>query len=257
MSADLPRYLQLLWGVETPGRRGPKPGQSIESIGQAAVRIADANGLDAVSMKAVAQEVGMTTMSLYRYLDAKDELYEVMLHCAYGIPDRGLTARGSWRGRIERWCFAATDLFLAHPWTVRVPLTGPPRTPNLLRWTDAGLRAFSPTNLTEKQKLSALLAVDGYVRAHVSQSLQIGAVGPAAGSEQVQWDLAGLLDKATFPALVAAAPALEDDDDDFFPEQLAFGLALILDGIEHLIERNSGRAATGRQTTAAKTRRRM
>jgi AcrR family transcriptional regulator len=238
MSDDLPRYLQLLWGVETPGRRGPKPGQSIESIGQAAVRIADADGLDAVSMKAVAHEVGMTTMSLYRYLDAKDELYEVMLHCAYGRPDPGLTARGSWRRRLERWCLAIADLVIAHPWTVQVPLTGPPRTPNALRWTDAGLRALAPTNLTEKQKLSALLTADGYVRSHVAQSLQIGAVGPA-GSEQVQWDIGGLLDEATFPALVAAAPALAADDDDFFTEELAFGLTLVLDGIERLVDRNA------------------
>jgi AcrR family transcriptional regulator len=257
MTAELPRYLQLLWGVETPGRRGPKPGQSIESIGQAAVRIADAHGLDAVSMKAVANEVGMTTMSLYRYLDAKDQLYEVMLHCAYGQPEPGLTSRGSWRSRLERWCLAIADRILAHPWTARAPMSGPPRTPNVLRWTDAGLRALSPTNLTEKQKLSALLAADGYVRSHVSQSLQIGAIGPAAGSEQVQWDIAGLLDEARFPALIAATPALEDDDEDFFTEELAFGLTLVLDGIERLIERNAGTGSSRRRATVGKNLGRM
>ena len=253
MSTDLPRYLQLLWGVETPGRRGPKPGQSIESIGRAAVHIADTNGLDAVSMKAVAHEVGMTTMSLYRYLDSRDQLSEVMLHCAYGRPAAGLTATGSWRKRLERWCLAIADLILAHPWTVRVPMNGPPRTPNILRWTDAGLRALSPTNLTEKQKLSALLAADGYVRSHVSQSLQIGAVGPAAGPDQVQWDIASLLDEETFPALVAAAPAIEDDDDDFFTDELAFGLTLVLDGIERLIERNGGTGSSRQKAATAKT----
>jgi hypothetical protein len=174
-----------------------------------------------------------------------------MLHCAYGEPDRELTARGGWRGRLERWCLAVADQILAHPWTVKVPITGPPRTPNLLRWTDAGLRALSPTNLTEKQKLSALLTADGYVRSHVAQSLQIGAVGPAAGTEQVQWDIAGLLDADTFPALMAAAPALADDDDDFFTEELAFGLTLVLDGIERLVDRNAGsrpaRAGTASQ----------
>ncbi len=252
MNADLPRYLQLLWGVETPGRRGPKPGQSIESIGRAAVRIADADGLDAVSMKAVAHEVGMTTMSLYRYLDAKDELFEVMMHCVYGVPDPALTARGSWRGRLERWCLAIADLILAHPWTVRIPMTGPPRTPNALRWTDAGLRALSPANLSEKQKLSALLTADGYVRSHVAQSLQLGAVGPTAGPE-IQWNIGGLIDEATFPALVAATPALEEDDDDFFTDELAFGLRLVLDGIERLIERNAGAARTG-ATTGNKAR---
>ena len=63
---ELPRYLQLLWGRESAGRRGPKPGRTIQEIGAAAVAIADAQGLGAVSMKSVATALGLTTMSLYR-----------------------------------------------------------------------------------------------------------------------------------------------------------------------------------------------
>ena len=77
-SDDLPRVLQLLWGLDAPGRRGPKPALSLHQIGAAAVRIADAEGLGAVSMSRVAGELGYTTMSLYRYVESKDDLlYEI------------------------------------------------------------------------------------------------------------------------------------------------------------------------------------
>ena len=63
-----------------------QPGRSIEEIGAAANAIADRQGLGAVSMKCVAEAVGFTTMSLYRYVDSKEELQAVMLDVAYGPP---------------------------------------------------------------------------------------------------------------------------------------------------------------------------
>ena len=104
---ELPRYLQLLWDREPEGRRGPKPGRSITEIGAAAGAIADADGLDAVSMKSVAAAVGFTTMSLYRYVDSKDELYAVMIDVAYGPPDLRYERGEGWRERMARW--ATTD----------------------------------------------------------------------------------------------------------------------------------------------------
>ena len=145
-SATTPRYLQLMWGVEPAVRRGPKPRRSIQEIGEAAVALADREGLAAVSMKAVAEELGLTTMSLYRYVDSKDELMAVMLDVAYGEPDPSLTARGSWRGRLERWARAMAQARLEHPWIVQVPLTTPPATPNVNHWTENGMRAITRTS---------------------------------------------------------------------------------------------------------------
>ena len=156
-----------MWGVERAGRRGPKPGLTIQQIGTAAVAVADLDGLDGVSMKAVAQTLGVTTMSLYRYVDSKDDLYAVMLDTAYGPPDMSVTARGAWRGRLERWARAVAARRLDHPWSVTVPLKEPPATPNTAGWTECGLQAFQPTNLTAQQRFSSLLLIDGFVQQHV------------------------------------------------------------------------------------------
>lgn len=234
---DLPRYLQLIWGTEPEGRRGPRPGQTIEGIGDAAVALADEGGLEVVSMKAVAQQLGMTTMSLYRYVDAKDELYAVMMDRAYGLPPARLATRGGWRTRLDAWGRGIADTLVAHPWMVRVPITDPPVTPNVLAWTERGLHALSPSPLTEQEKLSSMLVVDGYVRQHVTQSIAMGFVGRSERPHN--WPVLSFADPARFPHLLAASPALEDDDGDFFTQELDFGLGLVLDGIATLVARRS------------------
>ena len=203
-----------------------------------------AKGLGAVSMKAVAEALGLTTMSLYRYVDSKDELYAVMLDVAYGPPDMAVTARGGWRGRLERWARAIAAVRLAHPWTVLVPLTEPPATPNATAWTECGLQAFAGTTLTAQQQLSSMLLVDGYVQHHIRQSLQLGFISetgqPQDGADDYPQNLARLVDPARFPRIVAAArEAMSDDDEDFFETELDFGLRTILDGIAQLVDRTS------------------
>src|ERR1700712_2930367 len=94
---DLPRAVRALWGLDDPaGRRGPKRSLSVQAIGAAAVEIADAHGLAAVSMASVAQRLGTTAMSLYRYVSSRQELEVVMVDLALGPPP-GLHRRRSWR----------------------------------------------------------------------------------------------------------------------------------------------------------------
>ncbi|MGN6752827.1 MAG: TetR/AcrR family transcriptional regulator [Intrasporangium sp.] len=239
---ELPRYLQLLWGREPEGRRGPRPGRTIEEIGAAAVAVADREGLEAVSMKTVAQAVGFTTMSLYRYLDSKAELGAVMLDLAYGPPTITYPAGSGWRERISLWAKEIAARRLAHPWTVELAQASPPLTPNVLSWTERGLEAFDATPLTSQEKLSALLAVDGWAQNHVRQSIQMGLIGPVQ-PDSPQGDYAGLIsrliDPERFPHLATAgAESLDDTDEDFYAEEFERGLTLLLDGIQALIGRH-------------------
>ena len=244
MTTDQPataRYLQLMWGVELAGRRGPKPGLTIQQIGAAAVAVADRDGLEGVSMKAVANRLGVTTMSLYRYVDSKYDLYAVMLDTAYGPPDMSVTARGAWRGRLERWARAIAARRLDHPWSVTVPLKEPPATPNTAGWTECGLQAFQHTGLTAQQRFSSLLLIDGFVQQHIRQSLQLGFLSAGGdtqdGADSYPENLYSLADPARFPLLLAGASEAmgPDEDDDFFATELEFGLRTILDGVERLV----------------------
>ena len=91
--------LQLLWGRRERNERGPKRGLTVERIVTAAIELADAEGLDAASMRRVADRLGVGAMSLYRYVPGKTELLELMLDTIHG-EDRAEAPTGNWREQL-------------------------------------------------------------------------------------------------------------------------------------------------------------
>lgn len=242
--AGLPRYLQLLWNREPAGRRGPKPKMSIEQIGEAAAALADEEGFDAVSMKAVADRLGVTAMSLYRYVDSKDDLIDLMLNVGFGVPDPAWTAGVGWRAGLDRWAREIAAVLLARPWAIAAygASSRPPMGPNVMLWEECGLAAFEGVDLPETAKLSAMLLLDGFVRSHVAQSIQLGQAGAEFDPDQPHVDqyhdvISKLVTPQQFPLLTAAAVAAADDDSDFYRGELDFGISVILDGLAAKIER--------------------
>jgi AcrR family transcriptional regulator len=243
---ELPRVLQQLWGLEGPARPGPKPTFHISEIGAAAVRLADAGGLGAVSMSKVAAELGRTTMALYRYVDSKDDLYVVMLDEAFGSPAPVDESLG-WRARITRWAEEFRDALARHPWVLQVPVFEPPLSPRQLDWMEAALSAFGDTPLTPKDQLSSMLLVNIYVRGTTQLTANL-LTGDAAVREAAReadrlyaQRLAMLATPDRFPSIAAnlAGGRLEDFDADYTAGEFQVGLDVVLDGIQRLIDRRS------------------
>src|SRR6202035_474722 len=115
-SPPLPPGLDLLWGRRGRGQRGPKPGLSIDAIVAAAIRLADAEGLEAVSMARVAEQLGFTTMSLYRHVSSKEELLQLMWNgSAQGAEELVITG-DDWRARLRVWGMVQREMMDRHPW---------------------------------------------------------------------------------------------------------------------------------------------
>jgi AcrR family transcriptional regulator len=245
---ELPRVLQQLWGMEGPARPGPKPTFQLSDIGNAAIKLADAAGLGAVSMSKVAGELGFTTMSLYRYVDSKDDLYVVMLEQAFGRP-APVDPEAGWRDRITAWAVAFRDAIRAHPWVLQVPILEPPLSPMQLEWMEHGLRAFEDTALSAADSLSSMLLVNIYVRGAGAISADLtptsvkateGQQVPAGNQLYVE-RLTMLADPDRFPTIarnLRSRPA-EDFDVDYDAGEFFFGLNTVLDGIEALIARRA------------------
>src|SRR6187200_2904230 len=111
---ELPRGVALAWGIAAHPQRGPKRELSIERIVDAAVEIADAEGLAAVSMSRVAASLGFTTMSLYRYVTSKDDLILLMQEGALLPPVPDDSIERSWRDGITAWVLAMRGAYRAH-----------------------------------------------------------------------------------------------------------------------------------------------
>ncbi|MGH3332426.1 MAG: TetR/AcrR family transcriptional regulator [Nocardioidaceae bacterium] len=241
---EIPRTLATLWGRDTAGRRGPRPALTLDRIAAAAVAVADADGLAAVSMKRVAEAVGVSTMALYRYVDSKEDLATVMLEQVIGAPP-DVSSR-DWRDALAEWCRAYRAVLLAHPWVLQLPLSGPPLTPQQLGWMEAALQATRATGLTGQERLQVLLQVNVFVRGDAALGVALASAAAeradAGSSMSATW--AGLVtelaDEATFPALrelVADDEFAEDDDP---VEQFEFGLQRMLDGVALLVDARTG-----------------
>ncbi|MCT9820727.1 TetR/AcrR family transcriptional regulator [Microbacterium sp. W1N] len=242
---ELSRAVALAWGVAVNPQRGPKREMSVERIVDAAIEIADAEGLGAVSMAAVAARLGYTAMSLYRYVSAKDDLVLLMQEAGVGLPPAPPAEGGHWRQRIETLYAAQMGRYLQHPWLLDIPINGSPTTPNSAAWMDAGLAALSSTALSHAERLAVVLAVTGLARwcgvvyAGYARAAQATGLSDEALAQREDQLFRALIDVDAFPALRAAIDAgvFLDEGDPF-----AFGLARLLDGVvAHAEHRASGR----------------
>jgi AcrR family transcriptional regulator len=240
-SPRLPPSLATAWGLaERPGK-GPKRGLSLEQIVAAAIRVAAADGLAAVSMARVAAELGAGTMALYRYVRAKSDLVALMVDTAFGPPPPLPESAATWRPALSHWAWAQLAAMRVQIWAVRVPLSGPPATPNQVAWLEQGLRCLRGTGLAEGPKMSVILLVSGYVRNQAMMEAQINEAVRAAKTtdQQAMLDynqiLGMLIAGRHFPELskVVASGVLSKADP--WDEEFVFGLDRILDGIGTLV----------------------
>lgn len=240
--------LAKAWGVSAAAARGPKPSLSAERIISAAIDVAAADGVDAVSMKRVASELGTGPMSLYRHISSKEELLSLMVDTAVGPPEPGLpTDADTWRSGITRWAWDLRARYQQHLWTMNVPIPGPPITPNSVRWFETALRCFARGGLTETEQTSAVLLVSMFVRSESTLTAQITAAMQRSNSTEVLTGYAALLRRLTnrddFPAVTRVLQAGVFDADDELDFDFTFGLERILDGVAALT-RESGAART-------------
>ena len=122
---DPARTLRLLWRDPAAiPRRGPRQGLTIDGVVAAATALADAEGLDAVTMRRVAAQLAVVPMTLYTYVPGKAELLDLMIDAAYQAMPRASTAGLPWRQRVTGIAGENRALFGSHPWAAAVTTTG-------------------------------------------------------------------------------------------------------------------------------------
>jgi AcrR family transcriptional regulator len=233
---DAARGVDLLWGDRKRPSRGPKPSLSVEQIARTAIGIADAEGFAALSMRRVADELGVTPMALYRYVPGKWELVELMTDVAAGSPPESING---WRAQLERWSGELLTVYMRHRWVLEVPLSGLRMGPNRLAWLEAALAALSGTGLTESEMLAAALALDGHARAmaQVASGIDSGPVSADEWAPAFAQMLEQVIDEERYPTLAGfLASGVFDGPGRDEGDGFEFGLHRLLDGIGALID---------------------
>jgi AcrR family transcriptional regulator len=238
---DLPPAVALLWRARRTPRRGPRPALSLDRITEAAIEIADEEGLATVSMARIAERLGFTTMSLYRYVSGKEDILALMSDAGTEVPagsfrrpeDKG------WREGLERWCLAQYDLMMRRRWIADLAFYTLPVGPNRMAWIDRGLECLEGTPLSPADRF----AVIGLLSQHA-----LGEVRLQSEVERLAWSgfealLHRLADPVAHPSIHRALgegqiePAGDATPEDDGRVDALFRLRTVLDGVEALIAR--------------------
>ncbi|NKY34839.1 TetR/AcrR family transcriptional regulator [Nocardia speluncae] len=223
-----------MWGLAPAGTRGPRRGLSLEQIVDTAIELADEEGFAALSMNKVAERLGFTAMSLYRYVDSKSTLVEIALDRVLGTPPE--TAPGTpWRAALHEWAWAEYRLIVKHVGWLSVRMSAPPLGPNNVAWLEAGLSALGQTRVPEPIKLQLVVNLTLFV---IGRARLVAEIDPGNPESDGDWDiLERVIDPERFPAVTAVMQAQAFDQDGESWEDLFFerSLGLLLDGYERLI----------------------
>lgn len=239
------RSMELLWGVgPTPKSRGPKQGLTVERIVLAGMEIADAEGLAALSMRRVADRLGVGTMSLYTYVPSKAELVDVMFDRAIGSVEHA-PVDGGWREKLSAVARAAWELYRRHPWLLQVmAMSRPPLGPNSIADYDHQLRAVDGIGLSELEMDSVVSMVAVFVQGAARAAAEAATSAQDTGVTDAEWwsTYGPLLEKVFDPekypvAARVGAVAGETYQSAYDAHQgFEFGLARILDGVAALVD---------------------
>ncbi len=239
-----PTTVELLWGTKQRPKRGPKPALSLEGIVAEAIALADAEGLANLSMQRLAERLGFTKMSLYRYVPGKEQLTALMVDSAIGEPPDIIAAHHDsdeqrWRAGLRRWAETIFERYRAHPWSIGLSIGARAIGPNEMGWMNAALTALDGTGLTGPEQLDTIVLLNGHIRGLVQQ---VTTADRQETAQQIAGQFAAMMAAAgdRFPLVSAAfaeeAAATGEPPGGAGPgDALSFGINRILDGLGVLI----------------------
>jgi AcrR family transcriptional regulator len=252
--SDPQRSLERLWGRQEPGRRGPKQSLSTPEVVDMAVALADKEGVQALSMRKVAEAVGVSPMSLYTYVPSKSELLDLMFDRVLGgaaDPDEAVVG---WREQLafmarERWALSER-----HSWLLDLPAHRPPLGPNMMRKAMAMLSAVATMGLTPQETRLAADLLQDYITGALRSAREAREAEQLSGLSDEQWF------SIVWPALekhldpqhrqTVEAMSKERRQSELSPDartaRFEFGLQRVLDGLEVFIRERRAADQAGR-----------
>jgi AcrR family transcriptional regulator len=231
----------VIWERPERAGRGPAPSLSRDEITSAAVSLADTQGIETVSMRALAVELGVGAASLYRYVARKDELIEMMADAVMGN-DLQFEIRGEWRADLRSVARGLRAMTLRHPW-MAVHGTGRRNMgPNTARRYEQALSAIDGLGLEIDEMLMMIGTLDAFVRGSAIEDLSEQEAARRSGLSQDEWMqlqfpyVQSLIDSGRYPLLARVVlDARAPHDPNRLEHGFNLGLERVLDGLATMI----------------------
>jgi DNA-binding transcriptional regulator YhcF (GntR family) len=218
---------------------GRDPELTLPRIVAAAITLADRDGLADLSMRRLAGELGVATMSLYRHVAGRDDLLLAMIDAAIGTVALPPRPPAGWRAALELAARGEWALFQRHPWLgPSMSLTRPQMAPNAMRITEWVLAAFDGTRLSFTERMYVQVLLFSFVRGLASALEPEVEAQRESGLTADEWmqiqepAMVQIMRSDAFPHFHALA---EEEFDLDLDRLFEFGLARLLDGIESLV----------------------
>jgi AcrR family transcriptional regulator len=248
-TGDPARSMALLWREHEPAPRGrgAAAGLSVDRVVRTAVAVADAEGLGALSLRRVAADLGVGTMSLYTYVPGKGELLDLMVDAVLGeLPHLVGEGIGSpdWRARLEAVARGNWALFERHPWLLLVGASSrPPLGPHVMAKYELELRAVDGAGLDEIAMDAVVTLVNGFVAGTARGVVEQASAEAATGTSELDWwratepFVARVFDAEKYPTVARVGPVAGEAQQAAYDPRRAFefGLARLLDGVAVLV----------------------
>ena len=247
-AGDPARTLALLWrDASAVPVRGPRRTTDLDTVVDASIALADAEGLDAVTMRRVAERVGIPPMSVYTYVPGKAELLDLMLDAVYTRMSRTDTSGRAWRERLATVARENWELFEAHPWAAAVSTLRPPLGPGQTEKYEHELTALDGTGLSDVEADDCLTHLLTFVRACARDAVDARDARRSSAMDDAQWwAVAGpvldrVLDPARYPRATRIGSAAGSEHASAHDPEHAyrFGLERVLDGLAVLVDQRT------------------
>lgn len=238
---EVSRRLALLWDPPERSSKGRPARFTLAEVVAAGLSVVATGGLDALSMRRVAAELGVGTMTLYTYVPGRTELIDLMVDRAYS--ELSHPAPGTaWRAGLSQWLTEFWELYQRHPWLLQMNMWRAPLAPHVLDAQEAGARCLIDTALSELQVAKTMALVEAVLQGTARAAIAEAAEGAATGLDtDAYWESmssfwADHFDVDRYPAMtrIYSAGGYEEAHNSFTEarDQLLDSVELIIDRAE-------------------------
>lgn len=200
-----------------------------------AVALADERGLDGLTMRKLARELGVEAMSLYNHVANKDDLLDGMIDLVFGEIDPP-SAGGDWKAELRKRAVATRGALRRHPWAVGQMEGRTTHGPSTLKVHDAVLGCLRAAGFSVAMTVHAMSVQDAYIYGFALQETDMSPESPedfAASAQRQMVDYAEVL--SDYPSLVEVVGGYVAEAGYDYDAEFLFGLDVILDGLERLL----------------------